>query len=947
MAILVEWQLPYTAWDWIEITAKKVIKVLLREENNLIKLNDENELYTDLQLASWIKPTDEFPVGVTVWQVLKKDWWLVNGTILNFQTTSGDYGRWLYWADGHMYYDDGTWTFTQIYSWAEVDALFTQLRSELSTVAFTWDYNDLLNRPTIVNPNDWELTISKNWEPVWTFTANQQEDETINIEVPTTVAELTDADEYAKFTDLAPVATSNDYNDLDNKPTIPVVNDATLTIQKNGTNVATFTANQSTNQTANITVPTTVAELTDSADYVTDTELSNALEDYTPTADLAAVALSNDYSDLDNKPTIWDATITIQKNWTNVDSFKVNTTSDKNINLTLNKSDVGLSNVDNTSDLNKPISTATQTALNLKANSADLATVATSWSYNDLSNKPTIPSVIDNLTSTDTNNALSAAQGKELNDKITVLQARGRFLSNWNASTWLPVSFPESTPYTYRTWDYFDVTVVGSSNKKPSGATYTWAASTTAETEPLAVWDTYIYDGTNWLLQLNHNITTTFATISWQPTDNTNLAAALNAKANSADLATVATSGSYSDLSNKPTIWTATITIQKNSTTVDSFGVNTTSNKTINIWVPTTVAELTDSADYVKDSELATVATTWDYSDLSGTPNLATVATSWSYNDLSNKPTIWTANLTIQKNWTNVATFWANATTWVTANITVPTKTSDLTNDSNFVVSTDLASVATSGSYTDLSNKPTIDTSMSDSSTNAVQNKVIKAYIDSQSWSAADAKVSDTAYWSSWNWVTGIAPSKNAMYDKISAMDTTIAGKADSSSLATVATSGSYSDLSNKPTIPAAQVQTDWNATSWMASIKNKPTLATVATSGSYNDLSNKPTIPAAQVNSDWNATSGVAQILNKPTLATVATSGSYNDLSNKPTIPTVNNWTLTINQGWTSKWTFTANQSGASTVNLETWKLVTQTEYNNISWASSDWNLYIIYKTV
>lgn len=46
--------------------------------------------------------------------------------------------------------------------------------------------------------------------------------------------------------------------------------------------------------------------------------------------------------------------------------------------------------------------------------------------------------------------------------------------------------------------------------------------------------------------------------------------------------------------------------------------------------------------------------------------------------------------------------------------------------------------------------------------------------------------------------------------------------------------------------------------------------LATVATSGSYNDLSNKPTIPAAQVNSDWNASSGVSQILNKPTIPTV-----------------------------------------------------------------------------
>ena len=41
--------------------------------------------------------------------------------------------------------------------------------------------------------------------------------------------------------------------------------------------------------------------------------------------------------------------------------------------------------------------------------------------------------------------------------------------------------------------------------------------------------------------------------------------------------------------------------------------------------------------------------------------------------------------------------------------------------------------------------------------------------------------------------------------------------------------------------------------------------------SGSYNDLTNKPTIPAAQVNSDWNASSGVAQILNKPTLGTAA----------------------------------------------------------------------------
>ena len=68
--------------------------------------------------------------------------------------------------------------------------------------------------------------------------------------------------------------------------------------------------------------------------------------------------------------------------------------------------------------------------------------------------------------------------------------------------------------------------------------------------------------------------------------------------------------------------------------------------------------------------------------------------------------------------------------------------------------------------------------------------------------------------------------------------------------------------------------------------LTDKPTFSTVATSGSYNDLSDKPTIPDAQINSDWNSESGVSQILNKPTLSIVATTGSYNDLSDKPTIP-------------------------------------------------------------
>ena len=72
--------------------------------------------------------------------------------------------------------------------------------------------------------------------------------------------------------------------------------------------------------------------------------------------------------------------------------------------------------------------------------------------------------------------------------------------------------------------------------------------------------------------------------------------------------------------------------------------------------------------------------------------------------------------------------------------------------------------------------------------------------------------------------------------------------------LATVATSGSYNDLQNKPSIPAAQIQSDW----------------TQADNSKVDYIKNKPTIPAAQVNSDWSAESGVAQILNKPTIPAV-----------------------------------------------------------------------------
>lgn len=86
---------------------------------------------------------------------------------------------------------------------------------------------------------------------------------------------------------------------------------------------------------------------------------------------------------------------------------------------------------------------------------------------------------------------------------------------------------------------------------------------------------------------------------------------------------------------------------------------------------------------------------------------------------------------------------------------------------------------------------------------------------------------------------------------------------AESADLATVATSGSYDDLSNKPTIPAAQVQSDW--------------LEADTSAKSY--ILNKPTIPSAQVQSDWNEadSSAVDYIKNKPSIPSTASDvGAY-----------------------------------------------------------------------
>jgi hypothetical protein len=202
-----------------------------------------------------------------------------------------------------------------------------------------------------------------------------------------------------------------------------------------------------------------------------------------------------------------------------------------------------------------------------------------------------------------------------------------------------------------------------------------------------------------------------------------------------------------------------------------------------------------------------------------------------------------------------------------------------------------LATVATSGSYNDLNDKPT--------------GLATETYVNTQV-----ANLVDTAP-ATLNTLNELAAALGDDPNFATTISNQIGLKANTSSLATVATSGSYNDLTNKPTTVSTFTNDanyitrtgisvsgslSYNSTTGVISY-TAPTLATVATSGSYNDLTNRPTLSTVSATGSYNDllnrptlfSGSYNDLTNRPTLATVATSGSYNDLTNKPSIQPLN----------------------------------------------------------
>lgn len=469
---------------------------------------------------------------------------------------------------------------------------------------------------------------------------------------------------------------------------------------------------------------------------------------------------------------------------------------------------------------------ANESELSDYATIESLATVATSGSYTDLTDKPTIPVVPTDVS------AFNNDAGYITQEEVIINEA---FPNSWHTTGTMADLIADINADTDAVAGkvYMDTVLFSDLPANMQQAELKAEIISQLDNSKVIVFTVtssevspYHWEYTSAYGQTN----------SWRewvtPAD---MQSALSVKANSADLATVATTGSYNDLTNKPTIPAAQIQSDWNQS--DNSAADYIKNKPVN------VSAFTNDAGYLTQHQsLADYSTTQEMNTAIATATNDMATMTWvgeqgyltqhqDISDLFNGAEYDTQTKRINFKHGNTVLAYIDATAFIkdgmvsnveVKNVTISDESVlclvitfntdagkepinipissifDATNyytkteaDNTFVKPADLATVATSGDYTDLSNTP---------------------------------------------------------------------------NLATVATTGDYNDLTNKPTIPAAQVQSDWNEvdTTSKAYIQNKPSLSAVATSGDYTDLS------------------------NTPSLATVATTGDYDDLSNKPAIPTV-----------------------------------------------------------
>ena len=669
-------------------------------------------------------------------------------------------------------------TTTQLATKAEKSHIHNYSEIEDTPNLFSGAYADLTGKPTIPK-------VISQLENDLNF---------VNITQLNTKADKVHTHSYNNLEDL-PTLFSGNYNDLLNKPTVPsktseLTNDSSFTtstqLATKADKIHTHNYNDLEDKptlfsgaykdlTEKPTIPTKISELINDSNFVDSTVLStkaNAVHTHNYD-DLTnkPVLFSGTYADLTGKPTIPTKTSEL----TNDSNFATVTLLDSKADKVHNHSYTELDDLptlfsgdykdligtpvipSKTSELTNDSNFATTDLVNTKANKThshsylDLEDLPNLFSgnYNDLLNKPKIPTLISELEND--NNYVNQAYVEQ---RITDVATSGEIdLSDYVTTAQLNTKADK-----VHTHSYEDLT------EKPTLFSGKYADLIGKPTIP-----TKTSDITN-----DSNFVTT---------------SQLNTKAD-----TIHTH-SYEDLTDKPTLFSGKY--------ADLTGKPT---------IPTKVSELTNDSSFATTVQLSTKANTvhtHDYADLENKPTLF----SGKYIDLLDKPTI-------------------------------PSKTSELTNDSNFVDTIALATKANlthSHSYSDLEDKPILFSG---------------AYKDLTGKPTIPTKISELT--------------NDSSFATTSQLNTELNKKANTSHThvysdildAPVSFSGNYEDLINKPTIPTK-----------VSDLENDENFATTS-----------------QLNSGLNTkansthTHSYAELEDLPTLF----SGNYNDLLNKPKIPTV-----------------------------------------------------------
>ena len=396
----------------------------------------------------------------------------------------------------------------------------------------------------------------------------------------------------------------------------------------------------------NTSMTSALALKANSADVYTkgdvDSKLSAKLDSATATSTYATITTVNAKADADDVYTKDEVdtalgkkldTTTATSTYATQTSLTSHTSNTENPH-SVTKAQVGLGNVDNTSDANKPISTATQTALNLKANSADVYTK--SQVNDELAKK------LDSTTASST-----YATKEELNSKVaSVYKVKGSVATEsalpqegnttgdvynvetdgmnyvWDGTQWdkLGGTVDLSNYYTKSQVDTelgkkLDITTASSTylTQATASSTYATVQALNAKADAsdvTSIEDTIATYGTMATKNADDYSTKAVADTLYAPASLSgtvsSLTTTVSGKANASEVYTKtvadSTFATKTELGNKvdtSALGNATITIKVNGSSVGTFTTNQLANSEVDITVPTQTSQLTNNSKFV------------------------------------------------------------------------------------------------------------------------------------------------------------------------------------------------------------------------------------------------------------------------------------------------------------------------------------------------------------